>query len=606
MPTITVQREDLYQLAGLDRSFSLALLEDRLALVKGELNNRTLDGYSLRTADGGWVADDENYALRIELKDTNRPDLWCVEGIARQLRNHACGQGSAYPFFTRDPSLATIEVDPRLQTYRPFVTGFLARGGLIDEEALRAFIEAQETLTFNFGRRRKTVSIGLYSGDQLTFPVQYKAIGRDEIRFEPLAPPLDPAWPSGVAMTPAEILDRHPTGREYSWILEEWELVPVLTDATGQVLSLPPIINSADLGRVTPGMSALFVEVTGTELDHCLLAINILATNLADRGWTITPVTTHYPYDTPHGRAVTAPHALPLTQHVSVTEFERLLGEQISTADIVEKLTAYGVSASATGEQITATISSYRQDYLHAVDVIEDYAISRGYATFTPNMPADFTVGKLNLLTEREDLVRDLMIGFGFEEAICNILTNLENLRQRMELGSSANEQTEPFHGGQTVAIANVMNRNYAHLRDWLLPSLLEIEAHSVGALYPHRVFEVGEVAVYDLTQNLGSRTEARLAGIIAEEDASFDSAQSVLYALLTSLGVPFRIEPWAHPSFIPGRVAVVVLDAGQRRDASAEPFTLGFLGELSPQVLTNWGARVPIVAFELSIDMLI
>lgn len=57
------------------------------------------------------------------------------------------------------------------------------------------------------------------------------------------------------------------------------------------------------------------------------------------------------------------------------------------------------------------------------------------------------------------------MIGFGFEEAICNILTNFENLRQRMDLGSDVNEQTEPFHGGQTVAIANVMNRNYAHLR---------------------------------------------------------------------------------------------------------------------------------------------
>jgi len=606
MPTITVQREDLYQLAGFERNFSLALLEDRLAaLVKGELNSRTLDGRSLRTLDGNWVADGENYALRIELKDTNRPDLWCADGIARQLRDHARGQGQPYRFFAHDPVAATIEVDPRLHAYRPFVAGFVAQGALMDEDALRAFIEAQETLTFNFGRRRKTVSIGLYNGEQLAWPIQYRAIGRDEIRFEPLAPPLDPAWPIGVAMTPAEILDRHPTGREYSWILEDWALVPVLTDATGQVLSLPPIINSADRGRVMAGTSVLFVEVTGTELDHCLLAINILATNLADRGWTITPVTTHYPYDTPRGQAVTAPHALPLTQSVPLAEFARLLGEQLRAADIVDKLTAYGVIASAVDEQITATIASYRQDYLHAVDVIEDYAISRGYATFAPTMPTDFTVGKLNSLTEREDLVRDLMIGFGFEEAICNILTNLENLRQRMDLGPELHKQTAPFHGGHTVAIANVMNRNYAHLRDWLLPSLLEIEAHSAGALYPHRIFEVGEVAVYDLAQNLGSRTEARLAGIIADEDASFDSAQSVLYALLTSLAVPFKIEPWTHPSFIPGRVALVVLDEGQARDAPAEPFTLGFLGELSPRVLTNWGARVPIVAFELSVEML-
>jgi len=66
-------------------------------------------------------------------------------------------------------------------------------------------------------------------------------------------------------------------------------------------------------------------------------------------------------------------------------------------------------------------------------------------------------------------------------------------------------------------------------------------------------LFEVGEVAVYDLTQNLGSRTEARLAGLIADEDASFDAAQSVVYALLTSLQVPFKVEPWTHSFFYPG-----------------------------------------------------
>jgi phenylalanyl-tRNA synthetase beta subunit len=38
----------------------------------------------------------------------------------------------------------------------------------------------------------------------------------------------------------------------------------------------------------------------------------------------------------------------------------------------------------------------------------------------------------------------------------------------------------------------------------------------------------------------------------------------------------------------------------------AAEAIRLGFLGELSPQVLTNWGARVPIAAFELSLDTLI
>lgn len=260
--------------------------------------------------------------------------------------------------------------------------------------------------------------------------------------------------------------------------------------------------------------------------------------------------------------------------------------------EIAARLSAYGVGATTEPEAVIATLPDYRQDYLHAVDVIEDYAISRGLDSFASTMPVDFNVGKLQPLTEFEDLVRDLLIGFGFEEAFCNILTSLTQLQQRMAIDDHR-LPLPPFHGGTVVSVANVMNRNYAVLRDWILPSLLEIAAHSLGAVYPHRIFEVGEVAVYDAGQNLGSRTESRAAGIIASEDASFDSAQSVIYALLGSLGMEFQVQPWQHPSFIEGRVGIILAADGSR---------LGFLGELSPQVLTNWGMRTPIAAFEVAL----
>jgi len=598
MPTITAQRYDLYSLAGLDAAVGLGELDAQLELVKGELNEQTRDGQLLLTPAGVWVESDEDFALR-----TNRPDLWSVEGIARQLRDHARGHGQSYDLAT-DPTTDTdaelcIEVDPRLESIRPFIGGFLARNATLDETGLLAFIEAQETLTRNFGRRRASVSIGLYNGADLAFPVQYRAVAPEAMRFEPLPPSGETAtesWPTGVAMTPSDILSQHPTGREYAWIVEEFPHMPLLVDARERVLSFPPIINSARLGRVEPGAGALFVEATGIHLDHVLLTLNILAANLVDRGWTIVPVATHYPYDTPRGRTVTAPHPMAITQRAPLAEFARLLGEPVAGEDVVSALRAYGVAAdlscAAGGECIVATLPDYRQDYLHPVDVIEDFAISRGYHTFAPLMPADFTVGKLDPRTQFEDRVRDLLIGFGFEEAICNILTSEDTARRRMEVDEESG--AVPFHGGPPVRITNVMNRNYSCLRDWVLPSLLEIESHSTTALYPHRICEVGEVAVYDPAQNLGSRTEARAAALMAMEEASFDAAQSMLYALLTSLDIAFTVEPWRHAAFIAGRVGLV-------RDAAAQP--LGFVGELSPQVLTNWGVRVPVAAFELSVD---
>ncbi len=598
MPTITILKSDLYRLAGLEETYPLEMLEVDLALAKGELKRP-------RSAEAGGQ-DALQEALRIELVDTNRPDLWCVEGVARQLRDHRAGRGQEYAFYATAPSERRILVDRRLQAIRPFVGGFLATGGSIDESGLLAFIEGQETLDRNFGRRRKAVSIGLYAGTGVQFPVQYRAGGREEVRFVPLAPSAalkdGAAWPAGVEITPQTILEKHPTGQEYAWTLEGSDLVPLLSDAPGRVLSLIPIINSEGLGRVTPGMDALFVEATGMELDQVLLVLNILAANLSDRGWTIEPVTAEYPYDTPRGRLVTAPHDMAITRRAPLELFERLFGEKLDAVDIAHKLAAYGVRAVVEGDALVATAPSYRQDYLHAVDVTEDFAISRGYGTFSPILPEDFTIGRLDPLTDFEDLLRDLLVGFSFEEAICSILTAADSLRGRMAVGEAPEAGTWPFHGGPLVRISNVMSNNYAVLRDWLLPSLLEIESHSEGALYPHRVFEVGEAAVFDLSDAMGSRTVSRAALIVAEENASFDAVQSMLYALLNALKIPFRVLPWEHPSFIPGRVGLVVKEGGSLVDPSS---WLGFLGEFSPQVLTNWGARVPVVGMELDVKAL-
>lgn len=583
MPTITVHQEDLYRLAGLDAGTPLSQLEEALALVKGELK------VAVQSEGAG--------ELRIELADTNRPDLWSVEGIARQLRDHAHGRPRAYACFAGGAAAHEIVVEPALAGLRPFIGGFLAVDNVLDEAGLLAFIEAQEALTRNFGRRRQTVSIGLYNGAGLAFPVHYRAVPRDACPFVPLPPAVDDGtWPHGLAMTPGEILARHPTGQEYGWILADAVRVPMLLDQRGEVLSLPPIVNSAGLGKVTPGAGALFVEATGTDLDQCLLALNILAANLVDRGWSVVPVTAVYPYATPRGDRVTAPHPLAISQQVAIPAVSRLLGTPVTPEEVTAGLAAYGVQAVAVGEEVLATAPSYRQDYLHPVDVIEDFAISRGYGSFAPAGLAEFTVGRLDALTEFEDRVRDLMIGFGFEEAICNILTSAWTIRRAMAVDETPEAGAAPFHGGPAVQVENVMNRNYSHLRDWIVPSLLEVEAHSLGALYPHRIFEVGEVAVYAPDQALGARTESRVGAILAAEGMNFDAAQSVVYALLGSLAIPFSVTPWPHPSFIPGRVAAIRGERGEH---------LGFLGELAPQVLANWGTRVPIAALELSVNRL-
>ncbi len=230
------------------------------------------------------------------------------------------------------------------------------------------------------------------------------------------------------------------------------------------------------------------------------------------------------------------------------------------------------------------TLPLYRQDLMHAMDVVEDVAISRGYGDFLPVMPSQFTVGGLSRIEEVSDRVRALMVGMGFQEIISNILGSPQDLRDAMRL-----EGTE---WGQLVEVDNVMSLNFSALRQWMLPSLLRVEAASNRAFYPHRIFEAGEVARPDPSQSLGSRTVTVLGGMIAHADANFSEVHSCLETLFYYVNQAYSLEPIQHPSFLAGRVGSIVSGGKQ----------VGVIGELHPEVLERWQIGVPAVAFEIDL----
>ena len=236
---------------------------------------------------------------------------------------------------------------------------------------------------------------------------------------------------------------------------------------------------------------------------------------------------------------------------------------------------------------MTVTLPFYRQDLMHAMDVVEDVAISRGYGDFLPVMPSQFTVGGLSRIEEVSDRVSALMVGMGFQEIISNILGSPQDLRDAMRL-----QGTE---WGRLVEVDNVMSQNFSALRQWMLPSLLRVEAASNRAFYPHRMFEAGEVARHDLTQPLGSRTVTVLGGMIAHADAHFSEAHSCLDTLFYYMNQAYSLEPIQHPSFLAGRVGGIVSDGKQ----------VGVIGELHPEVLERWQIGVPAVAFEIDLTEL-
>jgi phenylalanyl-tRNA synthetase beta chain len=570
MPTITVHRQDLEGLiaagGGPPEPPTLEQVEAWLALVKGELK-----GHNPDTGE-----------LRIELQDSNRPDLWCCEGIARQIRIKCQGKPSLYAWSNERPegTIPRLDVMPGLEAMRPYVAACIAVGHRITGEGLTQLIQTQEKLADIFGRKRRTVSIGLYRLPRITFPVTYGLVAPDEFRFTPLG--MD------TMMTPAEILMVHPKGLEYGSILAGHDRVPLLRDAKGLVLSFPPIINSRDVGEVQVGDSELFVEVTGTDIRMVVLTLNILAVNLADRGAAVTPVAIHYPADTELGRICVTPMTFAEPRTIPLTVIEAALGEPLGMEAISSSLTSYGYEVKADEEAVTVQLPLYRNDFLHAVDVVEDVAISRGYGAFPPVMPSQFTVGNLSRVEQLADRVRDLMVGMEFQEIMANIMGSRTDLCVRMRVEGTV--------WGRLVEVDNVMSQSYACLRQWVMPSLLHVEAASSRAFYPHRLFEVGEVAIPDEGADVGSRTVTALGALIAHAQAHFSELHSCLDLLLYYLNCPYELRALDHPTFLSGRAGSIV----------SEGKTVGLLGEIHPEVLEQWQIGMPAVALELDLQRLL
>ncbi|MDQ7821645.1 MAG: phenylalanine--tRNA ligase subunit beta [Candidatus Eremiobacteraeota bacterium] len=556
MPSYTCILKDVLSLIKLD-SMPLEKFEACLECAKSELK-----GYDMASGE-----------VKLENNDTNRPDLWSAEGTARQIRNCHFGGRDSYGFFEEAPQEDhRIIVSGDLKDVRPYIGGFTVTGISVTDDFLRELIQTQEKLCENYGRSRDLISIGVYNAREIRFPLYFNGYRPGSRRFAPLG--------FTEELDLAEILEKHPKGREYGHLVKSSPFYPLIVDSREKVLSFAPIINSNDLGCVAVGDDFLFVDVTGKEREPMTLALNIMACNMADRGGTIHPFTIVYP----DGGLHRTPFRFEKPVTLDLSFAETYVGESLTDGEAREHLEKMGHAVTEAGQALKCVPPPYRLDCLHQVDLIEDICIGRGYGTFVPQMPEKFTIGASRPVMRLTEVVGELMLGMGFQEVMTYILTSQETLSAKMQ------------HDEKPVAIDNVMSETYGVIRSSLVPILLEIESKNPRVEYPHRIFETGEVVLRDSSRDEGVATVHHLGALVAHSSSNFSEAHSTLQSLLWYLQIPYRLEKKDHPSFIEGRAGAVY--AGEKE--------VGIIGEVHPQVLENWGITCPCAAFELSLDDLL
>ncbi len=576
MPKIEVHEQLFQSLAGKSWS-SNEELEYDLTCAKAELDEG---------ADTSLPA--EERILKIELNDTNRPDLWSTAGVARQLRVWRTKEGSKWNFFSKKgdtkEGLRKVLVEDSVRKVRPYLAGFVASGKAMTDESLKDCIQTQEKLAWNFGRKRRSVSMGLYRIARISWPVSYKGVDPESVSFVPLQ------WESPLNLR--EILKQHPKGKEFAFIQEHEPVHPLLVDANGEVLSYPPIINSADLGAVKVGDTDIFVEVTGSDLASVNVSASIMACDLADQGYTIEPVQIEYESPTEWGKTYISPLYFQEECFCSLQRIQRFLGQELSPAEIEAALLRMDCkptlcqgrerNSQQTCEGVLVALPPYRNDYLHAADIVEDVMIGHGLNNFKPLAPSDFTIGRLSPLTLSGRRAKEILIGLGYQEMIYNYLGSGKNYIENMNID-----------GKELLRISNPMTENFEYVRSSILPSLLESEAVSGNAPFPHRIFELGKVAYRDDSENYGSKTRQHLGFLQASADANYNSIASQVQALMYFLSQEFSLQELQDPRFIPGRAASILWKGR----------AIGVFGEISPEVLENWGLGMPCVAAEIDVE---
>lgn len=527
--------------------------------------------------------------IRMELLAV-RPDMFDPGGLARVLRGYLSVELGA-PHYTVGPPALRMTVDPAVRnpdSYRPQIACAVLENVELDPDSLKIVMKLQENLHWAIGRNRKHASIGVYDLDRIEPDLTYTVEDPDGFRFAPLGAE---AAGDEYAMSMRQILQEHPKGIAFANLMEGFARYPVLKDSRGQVLSMPPIINS-EATKVTGETRRFFVDVTGLGSRVVQRTLNIMVSSLLEniRGTTLRGVELVGPEE---GEQRITPDFSMQEMKLSPSRAARTIGVPVSQDEAARLLQRMRHDAEALGsDSVSVKVPAYRNDILHEIDLIEDLAIAYGYHRISPALVPTFTVGAERAEEVLAERVREILCGLGFMEVMTLVLTSPE--AHDDALGRPRSEHV--------VKIAHPVSSEQTMVRTSLMPGLLATFGHNVTHPLPQRIFEVGDVTLPDPEAETLAREHRRLACGVVAPRVGFEDAKAVTEALLREFGCKLQLRPCNEPPFLAGRAAEAWVDAGPGGGKAVRAI---WFGEVHPEVLERFNLQNPAILLEGDIEII-
>jgi phenylalanyl-tRNA synthetase beta chain len=494
-----------------------------------------------------------------------RPDMLSVQGFARAFSSFI-NVKTGLRHYKVEHSKEKMVVDKSVADVRPYTACAIVKNIHFDDEKIKEVIDIQEKLHITYGRNRKKVAIGIYPFEKIKTPIKFLAEDPKKIVFQPLEYPKE--------INALEILDKHPAGRDYGHLLEGMKKFPVFRDANGEVLSVPPIINSHKTGKINEKTKDVFIECSGFDFEVLKKCLNMIVCALYEMGGKVYSMDLVY-----DNKKYVTPDLKPEEMKVDINYINNWLGLNLKEGQVKSLLEKMGHGYK--GKK--ALIPSYRADILHQVDLAEDVATAYGYENFEAIIPRVATIAQENKFEIFKNKIANLLVGLDFLETSTYHLTNKNVQCKKMN--------TEI----RLISLANSISSDYNMLRSWMLPSLMEVFSNNTHHEFPQKIFTIGTIFKQNIKFDTNIEENERLAVAISSEKTDYTEARQILDYLFRSLGVKYDIKVTEHNSFIQGRVARV----------SVNGKNVAYIGEINPQVLVNWELEMPVAAFELNLTEL-
>jgi hypothetical protein len=490
----------------------------------------------------------DEHTVRVNFLDTLRPELWCIDGLARHLE----------PSSGRSYGMHLVESLPRIpvqfESLPPDTHAWVLYVQVRPDQELLddAYFLKKVRDQIGFSSFHN-INVTLLPGRQHTLSIETPADDDDLInrRSRFIAPTAD----ESEASTP----------RRGRFIAPTADL-----SAPDNQTILPPL--TLERGVNTAVITALDRRIS-TWLFFTLLC------NYLDRGYKVNGFATSI--DAPNEKEIVSKWS---TFVVSDQQLVKTLGFEPDPHRFRLALESmhYHLQYAPNIQSWHITPPIFRFDIIHPVDILEDYLVATYYEEAKPaTLQSTPTIGSQTLRSELEDRLIDYMQVYGARQTIGLLLDSYENLVDR-----TLHDTPE-----RLIHLVNAVNKNREYTIDSSLPALLRNAAHPSAPNPPTTIYLFTETLFLDEHRVAHSRWKMGI--LLVGSDHPFNNAHTLLDALCYHLHLDYALKRSSSPSLIPGRQMTI----------SVEDTTIGQFGELHPEVLTRWELFYPASFIELDLD---